>query len=953
MLRVLWQLRTAVLLIAAACGILLLSDLDRRKDAEQRTSQKRLPRIAVMQFTSTPLLDAHVAGIMEGLQAAGWRATNRGNARLFNPQGDYATANTMAAEIVNGDYDLIITSSTVALQVIAKANQTTRKNHVFGAVTFPQGAGVGITGPGEDEHPAWLTGIGTFQPVRRAFEIMHAMNRAVKRVGVVWNPGEQCSEACLNEARAACAALGVELVEANAGNTTEVGDAVQSLLSRSVEALWIGGDTVANASAALIIRMARQAGLPVFTNDPTDPGKGALFGVGADYYTVGRYTADMAAAVLNGRSPATFRIENVIPEKFAVNSGVLNAMSPGWSLPDDLRALEKNGEETPPPADGVAVQPVRDRPARVAVCYFVPAPIFEISLSGFKERLARGGFREGENLELLIQHANGDMSLLAQVTGSLLAKNPDVFVPFSTPCLSSAIKQAGAHTVVFGVVSAPLEAGAGRSFQEHLPNLTGAVQALPAEELFDRMRLLFPNVRRIGALYNPGEANSVKEVADLRALFSARGLELEVLPAHSVAEASEGIFALLTRKVDMVFLLADNTVVSAMPAIVSACNERRIPMIADDSSLMGNGAVMSCAPSPYASGAEAADLVIRVLNGESPADIPFVTVNHNELALDLASARLHGIAFPAEWLNRADRFYGLGVRYGRPARIAMINLVDNPSLSRAEAGFEAGMQALGLLPNEDYRVNKYNAQGDMSALSQILDAVAAERPDLVVTVTTPALMAAVQKIKELPLVFTVASDPARLNLFTNGRPANVCGVHDDPPVGPLLDMALRYRPSLKCVGTVYDPSQMNAVISVEKLRTACAAKEVRLLEKAVSSVSDLPLAVQSLIQEGVGALMVSADNLITTGFPALSRTASAGGIPVFTTEPALMEQGAAGCIGDDYAAWGEQAGRMAARILAGVPPSRMPIEPTRTTIAVEPGTSAGEPPHSNNAKGSE
>ena len=272
----------------------------------------------------------------------------------------------------------------------------------------------------------------------------------------------------------------------------------------------------------------------------------------------------------------------------------------------------------------------------------------------------------------------------------------------------------------------------------------------------------------------------------------------------------------------------------------------------------------------------------------------------------------------------------------KPARVALINLVENQSLDQAVAGFEAGLQACGLRGGKDYVIKKYNAQGDMSALPQIIDSAMADDPDLVVTVTTPALMAAVGKIKTCPLVFTVASDPAKLNLFTNGRPANVCGVHDDPPVGLLLDMAIENNPALKAVGTVYDPSQMNAVISVEKLRAACATKGMRLFEAGISSVSDLPMAVQSLIQRGAAALLVSADNLITTGFSAVSKTAFASGVPVFVTEPRLMEQGATGCIGDDYGAWGAQSGRLAAKILAGVPPSMLPIEPTKETVVVKP-----------------
>jgi ABC-type uncharacterized transport system substrate-binding protein len=94
--------------------------------------------------------------------------------------------------------------------------------------------------------------------------------------------------------------------------------------------------------------------------------------------------------------------------------------------------------------------------------------------------------------------------------------------------------------------------------------------------------------------------------------------------------------------------------------------------------------------------------------------------------------------------------------------------------------------------------------------------------------------------------------------------------------------------------------------------------------------------VQSLIQRGVDAIIISADNLSYTGFPAIIRAARAASVPVFTTEPALVEQGATGAIGDDFEAWGAQSGHLAAKVLAGVAPAALPIEKTRVQRTLEP-----------------
>ena len=82
--------------------------------------------------------------------------------------------------------------------------------------------------------------------------------------------------------------------------------------------------------------------------------------------------------------------------------------------------------------------------------------------------------------------------------------------------------------------------------------------------------------------------------------------------------------------------------------------------------------------------------------------------------------------------------------------------------------------------------------------------------------------------------------------------------------------------------------------------------------------------------------MLSADNLVCTGFPAIHEAAQRAGVPIYVTETDLVKQGADGAVGDNYEAWGAQSGRMSAKVLAGVPPKELPIEPTRTREVFEP-----------------
>jgi ABC-type uncharacterized transport system substrate-binding protein len=934
MLKLLKNIWLGVTLILMASGLLLFSDLDRRQGSNKVPNSKALPRLAIMQCASTDLLDNTVAGIVEGLRQQGYEHGRTADIRFFNASSNNITGNMMARDLASGSYDLVLTASTLALQAVAHANASGRVIHVFGGVTDPYGAGVGISGSKPDQHPKHLVGVGTFQPVARTFKIARQMHSKLRKIGVVWNPGESNSEACVIKARATCKELGIELIETNADTTTEVPEAIRSILARGSEAVWVGGDTVAMSSLSTIISATRPLKVPVFTNDPEDTAKGALFGLGASYHTVGIAVGEMAGKILHGASPADFGVENLVPEVLTLNEALAKELE-GWSIPEEIRAQAKASA-----APRVSAAPRKPQPGRtykVGLLYFGPNPIFEMAIEGVVSGLYDAGFVENKNMVLQRIHPNNDMSMLPQVARQLSDQNLDLLIPLSTPCLGAALSNTRDVPIVFGVVSAPLQAGAGKTFDDHLPRVTGAVWTAPSLALFKWLKTLVPACGKVGIIYNPSEANSLNERDRARTMLASLGMTLEERTLSNSSEAPQAIQALLGTQVDAVFGMGDNTMVNSFPSLAQSCRRERLPLLADDNSLMGTGALMSCGASPMGEGRHTGQIAARVLLGESPAAIPFMPSSETETAVDLAAAANLGLTLPATLLKEASIFHHVSARLGRPFRIAMVTLVQNPLLEISENGLLHSLSEAGFKEKEDFTVRRFNAQGEIAQIPAMLDAAKLDSPDLIITFTTPVLVAAAKHVKDVPLVFTVASDPVALGLFNPGnRPANITGVHDDPPVDRLLDMARKHAPALTSVGIIYDAAQPNSLISVEKLRKACRERGMVLCEATVSTVSELPTAAQSVIQRKVGAILLSADNLVCTGFPAIHEAAKHAGIPIYVTDSELVKQGADGAVGDNYEAWGAQAGRLAAKVLAGVSPRDLPIETTKLQRIVEP-----------------
>ncbi len=666
----------AIALILGASLLLLISDLGQRKGNIKTIEQNRYPSIAIMQIRSTPLIDNHVAGITDRLQELGFVAPDKKNIRIFNPQGDLATANTIAREIVNGPYTLVITSSTLSLQTFAKANISTGKLHVFGAVTDPYGTGVGITGPGPNQHPPYMTGIGTFQPVKSAFQILRELQPNIKKVGVVWNPGEQCSEACLNQARKICNELGVTLVEAIATNTSEVAEAARSLMAKGIEAVWIGGDTVAMSSAGMIINLAKQSGIPVFTNDPVDASHGALFGIGANYHTVGVYTANMAAEVLGGKSPSEFRIENVIPEELKINKEVLSTLGKSWHLSDNILEILKKqdaaGKEAKvatsslvqdkiQPKAGeandikVKMQPIRH--FRMRLVLYSETEFAERCREGVMDGIKNAGLKEGKDFELKYYNAQGDMSTLSSIMTTIKSDQADILVVISTPALQAAVRQAGVDTkIIFTGVGDGVKAGAGKSESDHLPNVTGITTRSPFGGMAALIKETLPSVKRVGTLFTPAEINSVLYKDWFREALQNLGIELVAIPVTSSSEITQAATELCRNNIQLVCQIVDNLTRPGFALIARKASDNNLPVYVFDSDQMKEGGVLCLARDYYDAGVEAGALVLAVLAGKNPGSIPFKNTQNEKLIYNPEMAKKYQLKMSDNFVKKAVVF---------------------------------------------------------------------------------------------------------------------------------------------------------------------------------------------------------------------------------------------------------------------------------------------------------
>jgi len=664
---ILRRLTLGMTLIVGMAGILLVSDLGQRRN---RTGN--LPRVAFMPFSTTELFDEGSRGVLEALSRNGYVDGKNLVLTQFNPQGDVPTATTLAKELTDGRFDMVITLGTGALQAVANANTQGKAIHVFGAVTDPFAAGVGISPANPLDHPRYMAGIGTFQPVENSIDIAREMYPALKKLGVVWNASEACSQACTLKARRHCTARGIELVETNVDNSSMVQEATRATIAKGAQAIWVGGDITVSTSIDAMILAARNAGIPVFTNTPGDVRSGALFSLGANYVEVGRIVGDMAADILKGRLPSTVRIENVVPERLGMNLKALKSLRDPWHVSPALMAraetvvtpdgvvqntTQRQPTSPPLPTSRIAAAVVhRPNPSRfrAAMVWFSDTIFAEQTVAGMKDGLRQAGFTTDTNLDLKLANAQGDVCTLNNIMTGLRSERRDAVLTVSTPTLQAAIKHLDNTPIVFTTVANAALIGAGKSDDDHLPNVTGVNTEAAYEQMIGMLQACLPRVKRIGTLFTPSETNSTYYVAKLKTILSAQGIELVTVPASTPTEVAEGALSLCQRRLDAICQIPDNLTVSAFSSIAVQAERSRLPLFSFMSRDPHDGALLAVARDYHDAGYQTGQMAARILRGERPADIPFGRVQKTRVIINLKRAQALGMTIPERLIAGAD-----------------------------------------------------------------------------------------------------------------------------------------------------------------------------------------------------------------------------------------------------------------------------------------------------------
>src|SRR6056297_1139131 len=162
---------------------------------------------------------------------------------------------------------------------------------------------------------------------------------------------------------------------------------------------------------------------------------------------------------------------------------------------------------------------------KIGISQIVEHPALDNCRDGFVDGLKQAGYIPGEDVIYDFQNAQGEFSNAISIAQKFKDDQVDMIVAISTPIAQACAQVTSEIPIIIGAITDPVAANIAESWESSGNNITGMSDAAPNEAQLKLIPRFFPEAKRIGTVYNAGEANSVVQVELSKEICADLGLE--------------------------------------------------------------------------------------------------------------------------------------------------------------------------------------------------------------------------------------------------------------------------------------------------------------------------------------------------------------------------------------------------------------------------------------------
>lgn len=313
----------------ASCGV--KEDSSTASNAgESKSADGKNYKIGVVQIMEHSSLNTIRDSLVDRLSELGYKDGENCEIDLQQANGESTTVQQILDQFKSNGDDIIVAITTPCAQLAAPYSSDIPV--VFSAVTDPVGAGIVDS---LDSTGGNITGTSDALSIDKILDFAVKVKPEIKKLGYLYNTGEDNSVSCLKEVKAYCEDKGITVVEGAATNTSEVQEAAQKLAAEC-DAVFSPNDNTIAGAMGTVTEVMNNAKVPMFVGADSMVKDGGLGTVGIEYTDLGKETANMVADILSGKKKASEIPVKVFNTDLSTYINKSTAEAIGIAFPDDI-----------------------------------------------------------------------------------------------------------------------------------------------------------------------------------------------------------------------------------------------------------------------------------------------------------------------------------------------------------------------------------------------------------------------------------------------------------------------------------------------------------------------------------------------------------------------------------------------------------------------------------------
>jgi putative ABC transport system substrate-binding protein len=275
---------------------------------------------------------------------------------------------------------------------------------------------------------------------------------------------------------------------------------------------------------------------------------------------------------------------------------------------------------------------------------------------------------------------------------------------------------------------------------------------------------------------------------------------------------------------------------------------------------------------------------------------------------------------------------------GRLPTIGFLGATTPSADGQRFAAFVQRLRELGWIDGRNVAIEVRWAEGLKERLAEIAAELVRLRVDIIVTHTTPAVLAAKQATSVIPIVFATSGDPVGAGVIASlARPGgNITGLSGQPTdsVGKRLELLREFVPGRRRLAVLANVSSAFAVVELNEVQTAARTLGLEVATFEIGRAQDIAPAFEGF-KDNADAVYVVLDPLMNSHRVSINTLALGARLPTMHTVRELVEAGGLVSYGTNWPNQFRRAGDYVDKILRGAKPADIPVEqPTKFDVII-------------------